>query len=57
MKQLEGYKRVILSGGNNMKRKYYWCKTFRYVWIIKCYTEEEAKLYKEIAYYDMKLIG
>lgn len=40
-----------------MKRNYYWCLTFRYVWIVKCYTEEEAKMFKERGYYDMKLIG
>lgn len=40
-----------------MKRKYYWCLTFRHNWIIKCYTEEEVKRYKESAYYEIKLIG
>lgn len=40
-----------------MKRNYYWCKTFRNVWIVKYYTEEEAKMYRKRSYYDMKLIG
>lgn len=41
-----------------MKRKYYWCKTVRGVWIVKCYTNEEAQLFKRLrVYYDMKLIG
>ena len=40
-----------------MKRNYYWCRTFRNVWIVKYYTEEEARIYKEIGYLDMKLIG
>lgn len=40
-----------------MKRNYYWCLTFLHTWIIKCYTEDEAKQYNGICYYDMKLIG
>lgn len=41
-----------------MKRNYYWCKTFWNVWIVKCYTDEQANLVKERrCYYDMKLIG
>ena len=39
-----------------MKRNYYWCLTPRGVWIIKCYTEEEAKMYRERWYKDIKLI-
>lgn len=45
------------EGEIDMKRNYYWCLTYRYVWIIKYYTEEEAKLYRERCYYDVKLIG
>lgn len=41
-----------------MKKKYYWCKTVRGVWIVKCYTDEQVKRKKELRiYYDMKLIG
>lgn len=46
-----------LDGSVNMKRYYYWCKTCRGAWIIKCYTKEEAKWYRERSYHDMKLIG
>lgn len=41
-----------------MKKNYYWCKTCRNVWIVKYYTEEEAKRCMKIRYYrDMKIIG
>lgn len=40
-----------------MRRNYYWCKTFMQVWIIKCYTDEEAKIYSKRCYLNMKLIG
>ena len=40
-----------------MKRNYYWCKTCRGGWIVKCYTEEQAKTFRERCYQDIKLIG
>lgn len=42
-----------------MRRNYYWCKTIRGAWIVKCYTEEEVdRYYRKLSLYtDMKLIG